>query len=58
MATRGIRGATTVERNDRTEILKRSNLVRHLIDTLRSSYGQGDGEPFEDAVQARLEGKG
>src|SRR5262249_53138832 len=29
---------------DRTEILKRSNLVRHLIDTPRSSYGHGD--PF------------
>lgn len=31
---------------DRTELLKRSNLVRHLMDTPRSGYRQGDGEPF------------
>ena len=29
---------------DRTALLKRSNIVRHLIDTPRSSYGHG--EPF------------
>lgn len=33
MALRGIRGATTVERNDRDEILARTTeLLRHLID--------------------------
>lgn len=31
---------------DRTDLLKRSNIVRHLMDTPRSGYGQGDGEPF------------
>ena len=40
---------------DRTEVLKRNPVVRHLIDTPKDSYGDGSGMPDERSLDKDVE---